>query len=261
MEEVIPKVYLTGDVHGGETIKHLSSKRWKAQKDLSKNDFLICLGDFGFPWRCYVKPEIKEVKSHEDVLISKPDLYWLKWFINKPYTVLALVGNHEGVYSIWDKLPIKYLDSIKGNVKVLPTKYGEIYYLLRDAVYTISGKTFLVVGGALSADKEYRTPDVSWWEMETLTKEEESNILSILDEKRDFDYVLSHTCPSWLVYQMLDYTNVLKINDPVAKFLSFIEERIDYTEWHFGHLHVSKTLNIHGESFTAHYTEEPLRLL
>jgi len=107
MEEVRHNVFVTGDTHGGETMKNLGSRYWNV-KGLTKDDFLIVLGDFGLPWQCGLKDDsIETIKSYEDVIISPSDLYYIKWFIDKPFTTLALLGNHEGIYSIWDKLEVR----------------------------------------------------------------------------------------------------------------------------------------------------------
>ena len=254
------KVYVTGDTHGGSTMKNLTSKNWDT-KGLTKDDFLIVLGDFGLPWECHVDHTVEKVTSHKDVIICKEDLYHIKWFINKPYTLLALMGNHEGVYSVWDKLEVRYFEPINGNVKVLPTVHGEVFYLLRDVVYTINGKTFLVIGGALSIDKQWRAPDISWWEMELLSRKEEENILNILDKQRQFDFVLTHTIPDWVIPYIMEDISYEKQNDPVSKFLTYVENIIEFDSWHFGHFHEDRELNIRGDKFLCHYNNEPLRLI
>lgn len=43
-------IFITGDTHGGIDIKKLSSRNFPKGKKLTKNDFLIITGDFGFVW-------------------------------------------------------------------------------------------------------------------------------------------------------------------------------------------------------------------
>ncbi len=43
-------IYITGDVHIPVDIKKLSTKNFPKQKELTKNDYVIILGDFGGVW-------------------------------------------------------------------------------------------------------------------------------------------------------------------------------------------------------------------
>lgn len=40
-------IYVTGDTHANLDIGKLSSRRFKEQKEMSKDDYLIVCGDFG----------------------------------------------------------------------------------------------------------------------------------------------------------------------------------------------------------------------
>ena len=261
MEETKHNVFVTGDTHGGETMKTLGSRYWNV-KGLTKNDFLIVLGDFGLPWQCSLKDDsIETIKSYEDVIISPSDLYHIKWFIDKPFTTLVLLGNHEGIYSIWDKLEVRYFEPIKGNIKVLPTRHGEVFYLLRDTKYEINGKSFLVIGGAMSIDKEVRTPYKDWWELETLTHKEQGNLLDIIEKQKKFDFVLSHTIPTWLIPSIMKSSFDPKFRDPISKFLEHIESQIEFKCWHFGHFHEDIHLNIDGDNYYCHYNAIPRQII
>ena len=260
MEEIKHRVFVCGDVHGSYDIKKLSTKNWKVQKELTKDDFLIFLGDFGNPWSCGVKDGVETITSWQDIIMSKDDKYWLDWVVAKKFTSLIVLGNHEGIYGIWNKLNIVYYEPIKGYVKELPLEHGVIRFLLRDSEYYINDKRFLVVGGALSIDKEYRIPDVSWWELELLTKEEQDNVLDTLAKNNEFDYVLSHTCPS-IVIPFFTYEYNPKLNDPVSKFLGYVENMIEFKEWHFGHFHLDETYTDNLDNhFQCHYNSEPYEL-
>lgn len=41
-------IYVTGDVHGGINMSKLT-RFWK-EKEITENDYIIILGDFGFPF-------------------------------------------------------------------------------------------------------------------------------------------------------------------------------------------------------------------
>ena len=72
-------IYITGDTHGEIDIGKLSSKNFPQGNSLTKDDYIIILGDFGFIW-----------KNESD----KTEEYWMKWFKNKPWTTLFIDGNH-----------------------------------------------------------------------------------------------------------------------------------------------------------------------
>jgi hypothetical protein len=62
-------IFITGDTHGSIDIDKLNSKNFPSGKFLTKNDYVIILGDFGFIW-----------KNEPD----KTEKYWMNWFKNKP---------------------------------------------------------------------------------------------------------------------------------------------------------------------------------
>ena len=43
-------IYVCGDTHGPIDIDKLKEENWSEQKSLTKDDFLIILGDFGLIW-------------------------------------------------------------------------------------------------------------------------------------------------------------------------------------------------------------------
>ena len=78
-------IWVTGDIHGGIDMHKLSRKELKRRGiTLSEGDFLIILGDFGFP---FLDKEYETPRSEYH--------YWMKWFRERRYTVLWIDGNHE----------------------------------------------------------------------------------------------------------------------------------------------------------------------
>ena len=66
------RIFYTGDIHNTIDVKTLNTKNFPEQKELTKDDYLICLGDFGFPW-----------KYSMDKKISDEDKHWLEWFATR----------------------------------------------------------------------------------------------------------------------------------------------------------------------------------
>ncbi len=235
------KIFVCGDTHGRniDTSK-LNSKNFPTQKDLTKDDVVIQLGDFGWVW--YPSGENKEQE------------YWLDWLADKNYTLAVVLGNHEN-YDIIEDLPFE--NKWENEVRVLKRKKGSIYFLKRGAAYMINGKKILAIGGAESTDKSNRIAHVSWWEQERLTFKETESCLNEIDKHSNkFDYILTHTCPA--KYTTRFSSNIAKARCSVANFLEHIDNLVEFKEWHFGHFHVDK--NILDGKYRCHYNSSPFEL-
>ena len=77
-------IYITGDIHGDIDIRKLNYKNFPDQRTLSRLDYVIICGDFGFPWGY-------QNRTGENA----EDSYWLNWLDRKPFTTLFIDGNHE----------------------------------------------------------------------------------------------------------------------------------------------------------------------
>ncbi len=211
------RIFVTGDLHGHIDINKLSSKHWREGKDLSKDDYLIILGDFGLIW-------------YEDFNVEEK--YWVKWLNDKPWTTLFIDGNHEN-FNLLEKLPEK--EMFGGSVGAFQSS---IFHLKRSQVYIINNKKFLTIGGADSIDKNNRIKDLSWWPQEIIT---EKNILDALVNIQKYncevDYILTHCAPvEWarnltklFVYQPGFSEEMLSIFKKVSN--------IKFTQWLFAHYH------------------------
>ncbi len=72
------KIYVTGDTHQENNSEKLSEENFIEQKELTKDDFVIIAGDFGYYWNEKSK---KEIASREKLA-------------EKPFTILYIEGNH-----------------------------------------------------------------------------------------------------------------------------------------------------------------------
>ena len=211
------RIFLTGDTHGDIDIKKLSSRNWQESKSLSGDDYLIILGDFGFIW---------------DAIETKWELYYKKWFDEKPFITLFLCGNHENHHRL---LRLEETSFLGGKVGVVS---NSIFYLKRGEIYTIGGKKFLTIGGAKSWDKENRIENISWWKEEEISEEQKENAIKNL-EKNQYcvDYILAHTLPDSMA-QKLGFKFSAKRNDcSVSEFLDNIIESVTFKEFYCGHWH------------------------
>lgn len=253
------KIFVIGDLHGNSCgeVHFLNSRYFKEKKDLTKEDVLIQLGDFGFYW------------YYPNTYKYQEDLHWRNWIGNQPYTLLIVPGNHEN-YDLINALP--EVEKWGGKVFVDKTKYGEIYLAKRGEIYTINDKKILTIGGAQSGDisnrktfkdfedKKCKVYQVSYWEQETLNDLEKKYIVDNLDKNNnEVDYVFSHTAPSSIL--AFDFTiNAQKIKDPTAIFLDFILDITTAEQWHFGHVHSNRIKYVDQCKFQSHYQTTPFEI-
>ncbi|MBR1854730.1 MAG: hypothetical protein IJ794_16560 [Lachnospiraceae bacterium] len=47
------RIFVTGDTHGDMDIRKLNQRNFPAQRELTKEDYLIIAGDFGNVWRSW----------------------------------------------------------------------------------------------------------------------------------------------------------------------------------------------------------------
>ena len=227
-------IYITGDTHNATDMSNLSSKNMKLCCMEQKVDFhdittAIVLGDFGLPW--YECP-VDEKGIHPE---DHTDRYLLKWYKEKPFTLLAVQGNHDN-YDMIEKLP--EVEMYGGKVLRLSEN---VYYLKRGEVYLVEGKRFLALGGAMSDDKSWRTPHESWWPQEEWTEAEREVLHSKLPDIQ-VDYVLSHTGPSAGIALTDDFFLNEKYLAEVRKDSTVvlndeIDSKLSYKKWFFGHWH------------------------
>lgn len=235
-------IYVTGDIHGNPVRFNTSS--FPEQKEMTKDDYVIILGDFGLIWD----------KDEE----GTNEKYWLKWLEDKSFTTVFVDGNHEN-HKRLSTYPIK-----EWNGGLVHEIRPSVFHLMRGEVFTLQKKKFFAFGGAQSHDiydgileydgwrKQakvlesqgkymYRIRDLSWWEEEMPNEEEKQNGRNNL-EKNDWkvDFILSHDCPSSTQAQI--YIGNRDTNE-LNVYLEEIKQKCEYTRWLFGHNHINKQVN------------------
>lgn len=214
-------IVITGDVHGAHSIgTRFNSKNFPEQKHMTKDDYVIIVGDFGLVWA-----------------MDKEDKYWLKWLDEKPFTTLFIDGNHEN-FDLLDAYPVEMWNG--GKVHKIN---ASVYHLMRGQVFDLQGKRFFTFGGAASHDKAYRKEGASWWKQEMPTPEEYAegwrNLARVGNK---VDIILTHTCSA----TALDYLNCRFAYgfpvDELHAYLYRVEEQVQYDKWFFGHYHRDEEL-------------------
>lgn len=232
-------IFITGDCHG--TYEKLSTKRFPEQKDMTKNDYIIVAGDFGF-WNK-----------------SKEQDYWLSWLEQKTFTTLWVDGNHEN-YDLLKEYPIEYWNG--GMVQfILPS----VIHLLRGQIYFIENVSFFTFGGASSHDisggilnkddplfmqkrkqlnrshQPYRINHESWWKEEIPSQKEMNEGMNNL-EKVNFkvDYIVTHCCSS----STQDSLSCGKFpSDKLTDYFETLKKKVEFEKWYFGHYHQNNNIN------------------
>lgn len=255
--------YVAGDTHGEQTCSNLSVKYWPEQKQLTKDDVLIILGDFGYIW---------------ESKFCKTERWWKNWLCEKRFTIAFIDGNHEN-FTLLKMFPL--VKKWGGYVRVIDMGNCVVYWLLRGEVYTINGQTILTMGGADSHDvkpnKEIdelnllhsgirikntgRKPLVDWWPDEQITQYDVDNAINNLKRYNNkVDYVLSHSLP---LNDAIFLSIKTKLGDSILgdihtsmEHLETIKNIVQYKEWHCGHFHC----DIWFDKFRIHFNNEPYRL-
>ena len=212
-------IYVTGDLHGDQS--RLVYSKW--EKELTKEDYLIVCGDFGFIF----ENDYSENRFLDDLK-------------KRPYTILFVDGNHENFNAIF-QYPVEIWNGGKAH-KIR----NNIFHLMRGQIFEIEGKTFFTMGGAGSIDKYMRQADVSWWCQELPTNEEyEEAIANLKRANMKVDYVITHTMPKEMI---LRYGKLPAPHDiELTGFLEWVMYEVDFKHWYCGHWHDDKDL---ADNFT-----------
>ena len=235
-------IYCTGDIHGDP--RRFSVDNFPEQKEMTRDDFVIILGDFGLVWSN-----------------SKDEKYWLDWLNNKPFTTLFVDGNHENFNMLYT-FPI--VDFHGGKAHKIR---DNIYHLMRGYVFDICDKKFFAFGGASSHDiqdgildpddfvdmddfrdtyrrwqkygKMFRVRGVSWWDQEMPNDEEmERGRQSLKAVNNEVDFVISHCAPQE-VASLIGFTDRDKLT---WYFNELLWDGLKFTKWLFGHYHTNKQI-------------------
>ena len=235
-------IYVTGDTHG-QWMHRLSMASFPEQRDMTREDYVIILGDFGI-WDG-----------------SRREKHDLDWLDSRAFTTLFVAGNHSN-YDILDSLPVEEWHGGKVNF-VRPS----VIHLMRGQVYEIDQLKFFAFGGASSHDisagilepedphfKEkkkrldqdpfalYRIHHVSWWERELPSQMEMSEgVENLRKNGNKVDYILTHS-PCTSIMMQMGGSGLYK-RDVLTDYFQKIKENVEFRHWLFGHMHVNQTFS------------------
>lgn len=231
-------IFVTGDMHG--EYSRLSKENFAEQEVMTKDDYVIVCGDFGF-WSDGPK-----------------DRWWRNWLADKPFTTLWVDGNHEN-YDLLKKYPVDEWHGGKAQ-KI----NDSVIHLMRGEIYEIDGLKFFTFGGARSHDIQggvldrsdpdfrkkkreldrgylpYRINHESWWAEEMPNAEEmEHGLENLKLVGNEVDFILTHDTATDIQAYM---SRGLYKPDELTDFLMEIKKSTKYKKWFFGHYHDNQNL-------------------
>lgn len=236
------RIYITGDCHSN--FQKFGIKYFPEQKELTHEDIVIVLGDFGL-WQD-----------------TPQERYNLDLLSGRNFTTVFVDGNHENYDRLYsDEFPT--VDFYGGKAHKVREN---IYHLMRGYIFDFAGKKFFCMGGASSHDisdgildmndfenehefaqeyrrmyyqnKMFRVNHVSWWKQELPNAEEKErgkNNLEVVNF--NVDYVITHCLPSNIAHKMgwfgrdslTDYFEELILN-----------YNLTFEKWYCGHYHIDR---------------------
>ena len=120
-------IYATGDLHGNAL--RFQPEYFPEQAEMTKDDYMIVCGDFGFVWNG---------DKSDDAQLGKLEAL--------PFTVLFVDGNHEN-FDALNEYPIEQWHGGKVH-RIRP----HVLHLMRGQAFELQGRTFFTMGGAQSHD-------------------------------------------------------------------------------------------------------------
>ena len=228
-------VFVTGDLHGN--FERFKPKYFPEQARMTKQDIMICAGDFGGVW-------FGDSRDDET----------LDWLERLPFTLAFVCGNHEN-YDALERYPVAEWHGGKVH-RVRP----HVLHLMRGQIFELDGYLFFTMGGAKSHDIEdgilepdapdferrltmlqrkprarYRVNHISWWAQELPSDEEYAKARRNLNAVGwQVDYIITHCCPSSI---QDTFSGGLFQRDALTDFLDEVRERCRFQYWFFGHYH------------------------
>ncbi len=209
-------IYLSGDTHGNLDLQKIEDffEIEGLLRTLSKDDYLIILGDAGICWDAGVQD--KWVQKRLQAL---------------PVTTLWIDGNHEN-FDLLQEYPVK-----EWNGGMVHCITPDILHLMRGYCFEIDGQTFWTFGGGYSIDKQYRINGISWWQQEMPDEEEYLRGWKSLESKNfSVDYVLTHTVSRGIVEKICD--EIITGEEALQEYFQQISEKVEFKKWYFGHWHM-----------------------
>ena len=217
-------IYITGDTHGMIDWEKLNTTEFPEQKDLTRDDYVIIVGDFGGVWDG-----------------AEQDRYILMTYSQRNFTTLFIDGNHEN-HRLLETLPEESWNG--GRVR----RAGErVLQLMRGEIYEVCGSKIFTFGGARTVSRYVEGVEgVDWWLGEEPSEEEtvygRRQLLAHMDE---IDYVITHEAPlsaRECIARPKRIDADYRLPAVLEEWLRLLDRSPRVKCWYFGHMHVDQEI-------------------
>lgn len=198
------KIFVSGDWHGN-VLWAQKMIELAAEHECSR---LVQLGDFGI-W-----PGISGVN-----FLDKLEKQLLEYDV----TLGFVPGNHED----WNQIDSWNMPKDEhGHQKIREN----LFYLGKVNTWTWDDVRFASIGGAVSIDEKWRTPQVDWWPQEQLTYDELNQIRAL----EPVDVLFSHDCPTTIPMRMMNHLESAMHRG----MMNIAADVLRPKTWFHGHMHI-----------------------
>lgn len=236
-------IFVTGDTHG-KVVERFSYKQNPALRQLTNEDILFILGDFGQPFG----PEtLKEAE------------YVFKFLDKKPWKTIIVGGNHDD-YGFWQSCPkVKILNGNARQARLCGTTFN-IFFIDEISIFDIENFHILIIPGAESHDANilldpkdpmfkhkrqfykrhnewFRVINQTWWPQEKIDVQNNAEFIEHhMDEH--FDFVFTHDAPALINSWFKRSSDLARRNSTAGQlFLEELRKTLDFDVWMHGHFH------------------------
>lgn len=228
------RIFFLGDIHGDwRPIRNLDSR---LEDKLDLHDTIVLLGDAGLNF--YFNHRDENLKKK----LSKMNCRFFIIRGNHEQRPSICAADKENSTFISDRWEYNYfiINGIEG-MMWKENKYPNIFYAEdQPSIYSFIDHETLVIPGAYSVDKYYRLANGwSWFKDEQLSEKEMEIGRLIVQHEKEFDLILSHTCPTMFepTDLFLDCIDQSQVDKTMERYLSEIEFNAQYKVWLWGHYH------------------------
>ena len=236
-------LFITGDTHS-KIIERFSFKQNPALRQLTNEDIIIQLGDFGQPFGPTTYKEAEYVFNFLD---------------KKPWITIIIGGNHDD-YDYWQSCPQVELFGGKARQATFYGKSFSAFFINEITILNIDNQNILCIPCAESHDADilldpneidfkhkqailrkqyewFRVIGRSWWPQEKMDIQKNAEFMEH-HMNEHFDFILTHDAPalinSWFK----------RPEDPTRRkstagqlFLEELRKNLDFDTWFHGHFH------------------------
>lgn len=255
-------LFITGDTHG-KVIERFSYRQNPALRQLTNDDIIFVLGDFGQPFGPSTLNEAE---------------YVFKFLNDKPWTTFIIGGNHDD-YGFWQSCPkVKILNGNARQAKLRGMTY-DVFFIDEMSIFDIDNFHILTIPCAESHDVDnlldpkdpmfkrkrqlckrhnewFRVIGQSWWPQEKMNVQHNAEFMEHHINEH-FDFIFTHDAPALINSWFKRPGDPARRNSTAGQlFLEEIRKTADFDTWFHGHFHFTGSWNkLHDERMCGIYYE------